>query len=108
MTRELRCLPCIYSFLCSCISHAIHLAAFHFVKALNVPGITAARRNAQNPTKGKPEDESDDEEIAPEDEYDDNFDVDTSMEVDADASNPEDLLSIQMLILILATLLERL
>ena len=58
------------------MEHMMRLAACHFVHVLGIPVIFNARQHAQQ--GGEDEEDKDDEE----------FDVDTSMEVEASEDNP--------------------
>lgn len=83
-----------------CISHTLHLGLSHFIKTLRIPGITATKKSLRRPViaqndSSTPVDDSDDEELAPEDEYDEDLDVNTSMEVEANEGDPAELLSTQ-------------
>ncbi|KAJ2912911.1 hypothetical protein MD484_g7495, partial [Candolleomyces efflorescens] len=69
-----------------CGRHAFHLGPSHFVKALNVVGIVASKKRLHH--QSTPNEESDDEDVAPEDEYDEDLDPDTSMDLEADESDP--------------------
>jgi hypothetical protein len=68
--------------LCSCIDHAMHRAAYHFIKALGIPSISKKR------TKTRAEDDNDGE---PEEDgqVDDDADIDVSMDIEASADDPE-------------------
>jgi hypothetical protein len=72
-------LPLTYIIYRRCIEHSIHLMACHFVTALKVPGIgrTRAKIHASSPAQQDLN------------EFDESFDVDISMEVEASSNDAE-------------------
>ncbi|PPR02389.1 hypothetical protein CVT24_002051 [Panaeolus cyanescens] len=77
-----------------CISHTMHLGPCHFIKALGVAGLMSTKKRVhqkQSPASDK--DDSDDDELSPEEEYDEDLDVDTSPLIEADAGDPDALLA---------------
>src|SRR5258708_33519463 len=60
---------------CRCIEHSIHLMACHFVTVLNVPGIGRMKKKIHAPGS-----ESAQQDL---NEFEESFDVDISMEVEA-------------------------
>ncbi|PPR06396.1 hypothetical protein CVT24_002491 [Panaeolus cyanescens] len=77
-----------------CISHTMHLGPCHFIKALGVMGLMSTKKCVhEKQTTASVEDDSDDEEINPKDEYNEDLDVDTNPLLEADSSNPDALLA---------------
>jgi hypothetical protein len=70
-----------------CIDHAMHRAAYHFIKALGIPSISKKR------TKARAKDDNDGDKVDDDQEedgqVDDNADIDVSMDIEASADDPE-------------------
>ncbi|KAM6491480.1 hypothetical protein JOM56_013049 [Amanita muscaria] len=62
-----------------CIEHTVHLMACHFVTALNVPGLGRIKQKIHASRSGGQD----------QDEFDESFDVDTSMEVEASSEDAD-------------------
>ncbi|KAH9977016.1 hypothetical protein BGW80DRAFT_1249827 [Lactifluus volemus] len=67
-----------------CIEHTIHLMACHFISALNVPGLAWTKTKIHGSAAGGLGDEPD---------FEDPFDVDTSLDVDASPEDAEAMLA---------------
>jgi hypothetical protein len=75
--------PLICIVYCRCIEHSIHLMACHFVTALNVPGIGRTKAKIHAPDSAQQE----------VNEFEESFDVDISMEVEASSDDAEAMLA---------------
>jgi hypothetical protein len=73
-TLSLVILLLTYIIYCRCIEHSIHLMACHFVTALNVPGIGRTKKKIHAPGSAQ-------QDLA--DEFEESFDVDISIDVEA-------------------------
>lgn len=68
-----------YAIYYRCIEHSIHLMACHFVTALNVPGLGRTEAKLHVPNSAQ--------QVT--DEFDEGFDIDTNMEIEASADDTE-------------------
>ncbi len=64
-----------------CIDHSMHLAAYHFIKALGISSLIRKRQQRKQGTE--------DDEEAGEEEEEDEADVDVSMDIEASADDAE-------------------
>jgi hypothetical protein len=76
-----------------CIDHSMHRAAYHFIKALDVPSLTRTKRNLRIVARENIDDEDGDEWSDAENVDNDDEDINTSTDVDASPDDVEAMLA---------------